>query len=239
MILKQRLKAVFLGLLFFSQAPFASEAQKAFETHDFQKAQTLWVGQIKTHPHNPNLYYNVAKSYEKQQKLGFARAYYLKALALDPADIQSKSNLQNIEKKLIDQELINQDFIESLLKILTFNRTHSEIAWFFLIFFSLFSISLWLPSSLAKKSRWALFILSLISASILYCAYFQSFIAKKSIIITPKTAVHSGPSESLPTLFFIHEGSQVYPLKKKNNWQKITLKNGLEGWIKNNDIFTL
>jgi len=204
-----------------------------------QATQQKWLALHRENPYNSNLLYNIGKSYEQQNKRGLARAYYLKALALNPQDKSSQINLKILEKDLIDQELLNQNFFESLLKAITFKRPHNELGWLFLVLLAITSTLIWLPFKIIRTSRYFLFTLTCLSGLLFCCAHVQSFSIAKSIITTPKTAVYSGPSESLPTFFYIHEGTRVYPLKSNKNWQKITLKNGLEGWIKNSDIFTL
>ena len=52
-----------------------------------------------------------------------------------------------------------------------------------------------------------------------------------AVIISKKVSAHSGPSENLPTLFYIHGGHELQVISKNKNWVEIQLKNGFKGWV--------
>jgi SH3-like domain-containing protein len=48
--------------------------------------------------------------------------------------------------------------------------------------------------------------------------------------------VKSEPQNASNTVFTLHEGTKVFILETLNNWRKIQLTDGTEGWIDKNAI---
>ena len=54
---------------------------------------------------------------------------------------------------------------------------------------------------------------------------------KDAVIFHGKVPVKSAPAAGEKTLFVIHEGTKVCISERVNDWLKVTLPNGHEGWI--------
>jgi SH3-like domain-containing protein len=53
----------------------------------------------------------------------------------------------------------------------------------------------------------------------------------QAIIFTPTVTVKSSPDEKGADKFVIHEGTKVILLDELNNWVKISIANGSNGWV--------
>ena len=52
-----------------------------------------------------------------------------------------------------------------------------------------------------------------------------------AVVIEKKVAVKSGPSKTLATVFFIHEGVDCKVLKQLEGWVEVRFENGFVGWV--------
>ena len=59
---------------------------------------------------------------------------------------------------------------------------------------------------------------------------------KPAVVFAEITEVKSEPQQSSSTAFMLHEGTKVFVLETLNNWKKIQLTDGTEGWIDTNAI---
>jgi SH3-like domain-containing protein len=54
---------------------------------------------------------------------------------------------------------------------------------------------------------------------------------KPAIVFGEISEVKSEPQKASPTVFSLHEGTKVLVQETLNNWKKIQLTDGTEGWI--------
>ena len=57
-----------------------------------------------------------------------------------------------------------------------------------------------------------------------------------AIVFAKETQIKSAPIMGSETTFLLHEGAKVALLQKEDNWAKIKLEDGKEGWILFSDI---
>lgn len=60
--------------------------------------------------------------------------------------------------------------------------------------------------------------------------------SEHGVIIESKVAVKVGPSATLDTLFYLHEGVHFQVIKQIDTWTKLSLPNGLSGWIPSDQL---
>jgi len=59
---------------------------------------------------------------------------------------------------------------------------------------------------------------------------------KPAIVFATATEVKSEPQKAGNTAFILHEGTKVFVLEALDNWKKIQLTDGTQGWIDKNAI---
>jgi SH3-like domain-containing protein len=57
-----------------------------------------------------------------------------------------------------------------------------------------------------------------------------------AIVFSEVASVKSEPKVGAADAFMLHEGTKVYIVETLDNWNKIQLTDGNEGWIENNAI---
>eukprot|EP01047_Picozoa_sp_COSAG01_P000409 COSAG01_NODE_7_length_54400_cov_1218.054935_33_plen_237_part_00 len=218
------------------------QAEKAYQEKDYERAKNIYLQCYNPYVETPELCYNLGNTYLKLEDYGQARLFYKKAQKWHPRDSQIKNNLAHLESKLIDQELLEKSLIEILLDLLNLSLTLNESYLLFLISLSLVSLYCLLQHSPYKNQRFqqklkrSILLLFIISSILLIFKYQQDYLRQKAIITNKKTSVHSGPSDTLPVLFFLHEGSEIKCLKAQEKWKKIEAKKGLTGWVNNTSL---
>ena len=59
------------------------------------------------------------------------------------------------------------------------------------------------------------------------------------LLFNDKIEVWAEPNSRAEVLFLLHEGTKVQMLDQLQEWQKIRIANGSEGWIKNAKVRSL
>jgi tetratricopeptide (TPR) repeat protein len=54
---------------------------------------------------------------------------------------------------------------------------------------------------------------------------------RRAVVMSERIDCRSGPGETNPVLFAIHEGSTVEIVDERNGWSRVTLPDGLIGWL--------
>ena len=241
-------KIVFLLLLttqvFFAQTGF--EAGNAlYQKGNYQEAASAYEGVLATKKHSAELYFNLANSYYKLNKVAPAIYNYEKALVLCPNDSEIKNNLKFAQKLQIDEiKDVPKVGFDRLLRDFTAMFHYNEWAWiaitFAILFLSFFTGYFLSQTSSAKMIFFfGLFLLAfLIIVSLLAALFEKSHYdnERPAVVFAEITAVKSEPKASASDVFMLHEGTTVYVMDKLDDWKKIELTDGTEGWIESSAI---
>ena len=191
------------------------------------------------------LYLNMGNAHYKLNKVGPTIFYYEKALKLDPLNTDVKNNLIFAQRLALDNikevpKTIFQKFNSTYLQKLSYNEWAIVVVLFsFLtaLFFLLFYFSY---SPTKKRIYFTTSILSFIififTVFITYNQYKQTKNKKEAIVFAEKTEVRSAPTLNAEEIFTLHEGTKVMVLDTLDNWKKIKIADGKEGWIIANEI---
>ena len=191
------------------------------------------------------LYLNLGNAHYKLNKVGPTIFYYEKALKLDPLNTDVQNNLIFAQRLALDNikevpKTIFQKFNSTYLQKLSYNEWAIVVVLFsFLtaLFFLLFYFSY---SPTKKRIYFTTSILSFIififTVFITYNQYKQTKNKKEAIVFAEKTEVRSAPTLNAEEIFTLHEGTKVMVLDTLDNWKKIKIADGKEGWIIANEI---
>ncbi len=186
------------------------------------------------------LYLNLGNAYYKLNKVGPSIFYYEKALKLDPLNVDVKNNmifakrlaLDNIEEvpKTVFQR-INKNYLQKLsyndwaivVVVLSFSS-----AIFFLLFYFGYSST---RKRIYFTTSGISLLLLIFSIFISYNQYSQTTKKIEAIVFVKKTAVRNAPTFNSEEVFILHEGTKVMVLDAVDNWKKIKLIDGKQGWM--------
>lgn len=186
------------------------------------------------------LYLNLGNAYYKLNKVGPSIFYYEKALKLAPLNVDVKNNmifakrlaLDNIEEvpKTVFQR-INKNYLQKLsyndwaivVVVLSFSS-----AIFFLLFYFGYSST---RKRIYFTTSGISLLLLIFSIFVTYNQYSQTTKNIEAIVFVKKTAVRNAPTFNSEEVFILHEGTKVMVLDAVDNWKKIKLIDGKQGWM--------
>ena len=173
---------------------------------------------------------------------------YEKAKQLDPENVDFKVNSAFAQNMTIDaieplpESQLSQ--VQNSLYALASTSIWSKIVvlfvWLFAIFFSIYLLNK------TTKLKRLFFVLSLFSLILFLSSFTIKFFAnaeqenkKYAIIFSNEINIWSEPNLRAEIQFTLHEGTKVELLDSLDEWEKIRIANGSEGWIKNASLKSL
>ena len=245
-----------LVLLFFNvfivlgqdQGAAFENANSAYNAGQFEKAVMLYKEILESGQHSAELYYNLANSYYRLNQVGESIFYFEKAkqlkpldedininsafaqnMAIDAVEVLPKSEITQFKEKTI--ALLSQDGWGYLIVLVT---------WLLALFWGLY---FWNKAPVYKR----IFFVSTIVLALILIGSLSTAIIKSSItadtaygiLLNKKIEVWAEPNTRAEVLFLLHEGTKVQMLDQLQEWQKIRIANGSEGWVKEGKLRSL
>jgi tetratricopeptide (TPR) repeat protein len=223
-------------------APLFEQGNTAYNEGDFSKAVSLYEQTLLTGKHSAELYFNLGNAYYRLNKVAESIYYYEKAKQLDPKNEDFKVNSAFAQNMTIDAiEPLPESQLSQFQKALyalantsIWSKIVILFVWLFVIFFSIY-----LFNKTAKLKR-LFFVLSLFSIVLFMGSFTIKFFANAqkdnkeyAIIFSSEINSWSEPNLRAEIQFTLHEGTKVELLDSLDEWKKIRIANGSEGWIKN------
>lgn len=225
-----------------------TEATKAYNEGDYELAIENYEHILESGQHSANLYFNMGNAYYKLNEIAPSIYYYEKALLLDPNDKLIRDNLAYAQQMTIDDiQPIPQTAISRITTRVMSIMTYDQWAYtsiFFMVLFVLLYLAFYFFRFADRKrlafigSMICLFFtaMSVALAVLQYRDYNQT---RPAIVFAAETAVKEEPNDRSITLFTLHEGSKVYLEETLEDWRKVRLSDGKNGWIQASDLKAL
>lgn len=223
-------------------------ANAAYNAGQFEKAVMLYKQILESGQHSAELYFNLGNSYYRLNQVGESIFYFEKAKQLEPTDEDINVNSAFAQNMAIDAvEVLPKSQVTQLKdNIIEFFSQEGWayfiilLEWLFVLFWGLY---LWNKIPFIKRT---FFVTSLILAFLLIGSLFIAVIKSANtsdttygILFNEKMEVWAEPNSRAEVLFLLHEGTKVQMLDQLQEWQKIRIANGSEGWIKNAKVRSL
>jgi len=218
-----------------------NQANDAYFNRDFDKAIKLYSDLEKRGVISGDLFYNLANTYYRQGKVGWAVYYYLKALRYHPRDRDLAANHRYVTSKRVDQ--IEEPLLSRLSQSTFFwmdLMTNKELLIVAVVFYWLFFIVLTLRIT-RKRFVLTLMLIVLGGLNLLILPtavgkFYSERLKKTGVIVAPVSAVYSEPAQGAIKLFDLHEGTVATVIERANGFAKIRLADGKRGWVSENDL---
>lgn len=220
-----------------NDAYFHGRYQEAVEAYE----QVAALGVVSS-----DLYYNLGNAYLKAGQLGPAIYNYERALELDPSQGDVRFNLKVArdaarnkgEDRLTGAE--SQPFWMRVASQVTVNTA----SWLFLglwvgLFALLIALHFMAPGFL-RTGVWAAFaFLALGTATagtLLGARLYLADRVEQAVVLPDVVQVKEGPDPNYQSVFGVHAGLRVRITEKEQDWVRVRLANGLEGWMRERDL---
>jgi tetratricopeptide (TPR) repeat protein len=230
--------------VFFAQKGFEN-GNALYQKGKYQEAIKAYETELEANKQSAELYFNIGNCYYKLNKVAPSIYNYEKALLLNPDDTEIQNNLKFAQKLQIDDiktvekvgfNKVIQDFTN------TFNyNTWGGITVGLSILFLLCFVGYYFSQITVSKR---MFFVGMFSVLLLLLVSVSSAIFEKNkfnndqpaIVFSEMVSVKSEPKFGAADAFMLHEGTKVYIMETLDNWNKIQLTDGNEGWIENSAI---
>ncbi|MBA4276756.1 tetratricopeptide repeat protein [Flavobacterium sp.] len=243
------MKKIIFILLLTTQFSFAQtgfdRGNALYQKGRYEEAIVEYESVLTTNQHSSELYFNLGNCYYKLNKVAPAIYNYEKALVLNPDDAEIQNNLKFAQKLQIDEiKVIPTVGFSKMVHDFTSTFHYNTWAWIsvgfstlFLVFFIGYYFS---QITLSKRiffiGMFVLIVLLLVSVSAAISEKNHYDGEKPAIVFTEMVLVKSEPQNASNTVFTLHEGTKVFVLESLENWRKIQLTDGTEGWIEKTAI---
>lgn len=238
------MKKLVYVLLFLSQLSWANTGFEAgndwYKKGNYNQAILAYESVLESHKESADLYFNLGNCYYKLNKVAPAIYNYEKALFLNPDDAEIQNNLKFANKMTIDE-------IKVVPKVGFAHMLHGQLsvfhydswAWiavcFSFVFLACF-IGYYFSPYAAKKRLF--FVGMFVLLFVVLCTVVAAVIEKKfsnsehpAIVFAEMASVKSEPKQAATEVVLLHEGAKVFVLDSLDNWKKVQLTDGTEGWI--------
>lgn len=224
---------------FFAQSGF-EKGNDLYQKGKYDLAAKAYESVLAENKESAELYFNLGNCYYKLQQTAPAIYNYEKALVLDPANKAALNNIKFAQKHTIDEiKVVPKVGFAKLLRDFTGIYPFDTWAWItigFATLFLLFFLGYYLSQAVVAKRIFFLgmFVILLsimlsISAAFFEKSHFDN--EKPAIVFAESADVRSEPQNASTSIFTLHEGTKVYVEETLENWKKIQLTDGTEGWI--------
>jgi len=231
---KISLLLLLLSLNLYANDSLFVSANSNYAKQEYSSAIEKYELILLSNQESPEIYYNLANSFYKNNEIHKAIYYYEKALKLKPDFDDAFENLEICNLQLIDKieeipELLITSIFKKILNFLTLKNwiyLTLIMVWFSLIifFYNLYK---------NKNNRLTLYTV-FISFFLLFMTtknHNEKINNKEAIIYSSVIDVMSAPSLQSTNLFSLHIGTKVKIEDQIENWVNIRLANGKKGWI--------
>jgi tetratricopeptide (TPR) repeat protein len=193
-----------------------------------------------------DLYYNLGNAYAKAGQLGPAIYSYERALELDPSQDDVQFNLKAARdeaRKKGEDRLVGLEAQPLWMRAVR-PYTVGGLGWLFLglyvTVFALLTVLHFTQPGFLRVGLWAAFAflgLGTLASSVLLAGrlYLASRV-EEAIVLPDSVQVKEGPDPNYTTLFGLHAGLRVRITEKEQDWVRVRLANGLEGWLRERDL---
>jgi tetratricopeptide (TPR) repeat protein len=220
-----------------NEAYFNGRYQEAIDAYE----QVAVLGVV-----SQDLFYNLGNAYFKAGQMGPAIYNFERALELDPAQEDVRFNL-NVAREAVKKK--GEDRLAGAEKPPLWMRVGDEVtvnwaSWLFLaLYVALFSLLIALHfvqpgflrvSMLAGQAFVTL--AAVASAVLLGLRLYLADRVEQAIVLPDVVQVKEGPDPNYQSVFGVHAGLRVRVTEKEQDWVRVRLANGLEGWMRERDL---
>ncbi|MEO5571395.1 MAG: tetratricopeptide repeat protein [Bacteroidia bacterium] len=226
----------------FAQTPQATFelGNKAYVEKNYEKAIGFFESLIKSGQVSAEVYYNLGNTYYKAGNYASAILNFERAKKLKPSDGDIDFNLRLANLNTIDKiepapQVFYVKWWNDFMNGYTI-ESHAKKGLQF-IWIALFISLIFVFVNISSVKRISFFV----TVVLLCCGLFSIYLSQKqlteirdnksAIIVPVSIYVKGSPDENSINLFMLHSGTKVTVIDELQNWKRIRIANGNEGWI--------
>lgn len=221
-----------------------AEGNQAYTEGDLDRALLLY-GQVRAlGGDDPVLHYNLGNTHARRGELGLAVASYLRAQRLDPRDEDTRANLAWVRRQIRDLELEARELPLFIRQFVGLVGRFTLGEWAAAVLVLVWAVAAvvawgWYRGGFGDPLRRAgltLAALLLVAGAVTAWRWHGERIARTAVVIAAESAVRSGPAETFPVLFMVHDGLTVRLDGDREGWVRVSLGGDWQGWLPRTDV---
>jgi hypothetical protein len=216
-----------------------AEGNRAYTDGEIERAVELYRQALDRGADDADLHFNLGNAHARRGELGEAVAAYLRALRRNPRDRDAKANLAWVRSQIRDLELSGEGLPPGVAQLSAVARYLSVNHWSLVLV-----VLTWLAGALLGWGWWrggvddklrrvllALAALLVVVAGLTGWRYFDEEVRDVGVVVAAEVGVRSGPAETFPIVFQVHDGLTVDLRGEREGWQRISLGGDWVGWV--------
>ena len=246
--MRKAIVLLFVGFLSLFSTMQAQDIQTMFATANehynagaYTEAINAYTAILATQQHSAALYFNLGNAHYKLNQVAESIYFYEKALQLRPEDPDVLHNLQFAKNMTLDAiETLPQTQLATLQNDLLQLFSPQQWSYTFIVFIWL-AVILFLTYLLTRRTtmKRIAFSLCVVFLGLSAMSYYGATAAldqkenlKYGILFSEEIQLFNEPNDRAEVAFVLHQGVKVQILDQLQDWQKIRIANGAEGWVK-------
>jgi tetratricopeptide (TPR) repeat protein len=215
-----------------------AEAISLYEAGQYEEAANTYEQLIAAgYTESATLYFNLGNAYFESGQLGKALVNYLRAQRLQPRDGEIERNIVRVRANRVRFQRDETTIIDRMASMTTNSMRVSELAALGLVTWSAFFAfaTIYIMRS-PRIGYWlqALILLGVVAFLVNTFLFTRLYTENQRppAVVTRLTArVYSGPDDDYLHLFDLHMATELRVVDQRNNWLKIFLPDGRQGWV--------
>ena len=224
-----------------------NQSNNLYNANSFEQAIDGYKSILNKDINNGILYYNIGNCYYRLNDLGYARLFYEKAKLYNPTDRDVLHNIELVKAQLIDDiKSVPQFFLVKIINDINVKLNSSQWAYVVilalylnLIFFLLFFFSKSVDARV-NSLRSLLITIPILLITVFFLIY-SNFDNKydTAVLVDSNAYVKTATSIEADDYFIIHEGVKFQLIDEVDNWSRVLLSDGKDGWISNSTFLKI
>lgn len=219
----------------FAQTPLQN-AEEFYRQGKFSAALGLYEYDLKTHPNDPYVYYNIGNCYFKMGSMGLAAANYYRAFKLAPRDADIRNNL-SLALSAGGESLVPAG-VPPVLHKAFFSLSYDELKGLAMVLWWAFCLlaCVWLLKRRGGKITLTVALLLALTAGWFYLRH-KTETEPLAVVAAPVAEIRSGPGTNFPANASVAQGHLLTVQDEKDSWYEVIVKSqGIKGWVNKNAI---
>lgn len=217
------------------------EGNVLYQNGDFAGAVAAYEEVLAGGVTAPELEYNLANAYLKENQVGKAILHYRRALRLDPTSESARANIDYARS--LTQDVKPEDSRNARWTwIRRFRLGPQTAAALLFLAFTGFCTMAGLRIWGWKRKAWTGVLqgtlggLALLLAAALVFEWTEMEGHAEGVILASEVEVHAGPADTYTVSFRLHEGTEAELLRESEGWVEIRVSDRLQGWVRKDTL---
>jgi len=216
-----------------------AEGNQAYTEGDLEVALERYLTARELGADSATLHFNLGNTHARRGELGRAIASYLRAERRAPRDADIRHNLAWVRQHTRDLELAGDGLPPVIAQLDRLAHVLAVREWGWLLLLLSWSTSGTLAWSVLRgglgptrrRTLIALLVLLVITAAVTATRWYEEHGRQAAVVVAEDVEVRSGPAETFPVVFRIHDGLTLVVRGEREGWSRVGLGGDWVGWV--------